>query len=116
MNENRRFEYRIMADLLVDNLDLKDAEVLRSKGSIRELSASGCRLESAVELKLGQEILLSFQLAGIHRVEQVRARVIRRLSPRSHKVVAVEFVDLPETEQYKIREFVVWREAQEASK
>jgi hypothetical protein len=109
-------EYRILADLIVENLRLHQPLTRRGKGAIRELSASGCRLESSLPLDLGQELVLGFPLEGGHRVDGIRARVVRRLSQRSHKVVAVEFMGLSEQEQYKIREFVVWKEAQGAEK
>jgi len=115
MVENQRYEYRILADLVVEDLELGCPGSQKVKGAIRELSASGCRLESSVDLKINQELKMSFQLAGEHYIQNARARVVRRLSQRTHKVVAVKFVDLPETEQYKIREFVVWKEAQEAA-
>ncbi len=112
--DNRRYEYRLQADLKVIDMALLVPISQPISGFIRELSASGCRLESSVELKVNQEIRLSFRLLGEHRVENVLVRVIRRLSQRTHKVVAVEFQDLSEQNQYLIREFIVWKEAQEA--
>lgn len=114
MSDNRRYEYRLQADLTVIDMALPGPVSQPVSGFIRELSASGCRLESSMDLKVNQEIRLSFRLLGEHRVENVMGRIIRRLSQRTHKVVAVEFVDLSEQDQYRIREYIIWCEAQEA--
>lgn len=113
MTQNRRIEYRLQADLRVLHFELPNAPEESATGVIRELSASGCRLESSVPLQVGQALTLSFKLLDGHQVDGVQARVIRRLSQRSRRVVALEFVGLPEAAQYLIREYIVWREAQE---
>jgi hypothetical protein len=115
MPQNRRMEYRLQADLRLLHFELPGAPEESATGVIRELSASGCRLESSVSLQVGQELKLSFKLLDGHEVNGVRARVIRRLSQRTQRVVALEFVELPEAAQYLIREYIVWREAQEAA-
>lgn len=112
MDNNRRFEYRIMADLVVKDLEVT-GNARKIQGQIRELSASGCRLESSEDLEIGQELLMSFMLDEQEKIDDVHAQVVRRLSQRSHRVVGVEFRNLSETTQYKIREFIVWKEAQE---
>ncbi len=112
--EERRYEYRIPAEIIIDQLDHCDLKPGKFQASIRELSASGCRLQSSLELKIGQEFDISFNLEGGLRIECARVRVVRRLSHRTHKVVAMEFMDLPEEDQYRIREFIIWKEAQEA--
>ncbi|MEW6516632.1 MAG: PilZ domain-containing protein [candidate division FCPU426 bacterium] len=114
MSQNRRIEYRILADLRVHRFELPGEPVESATGVIRELSASGCRLECSVPLQVNQELRLSFQLLDGHQVENARARVVRRLSQRSRRVVALEFLDLPEPAQLLIREYIVWRESQEA--
>ncbi|MCK5241808.1 PilZ domain-containing protein [bacterium] len=115
MEDNRRLEYRIKADMVVEDLELDPPSSQKVKGSIRELSASGCRLESSIVFAVNQQIHISFHLEGGHELKNITARVVRRLSQRTHKVVAVEFVALTEEEQHKIREFVIWKEGQEAS-
>jgi c-di-GMP-binding flagellar brake protein YcgR len=115
MDDDRRFEYRISADLVVEDLELDPPSPQKAKGSIRELSASGCRLESSMDFAVDQKMLMCFHLEGGHELKNVSARVVRRLSQRTHKVVAIEFVDLTESDQFKIREFIVWKEEQEAS-
>ncbi|MCD4813274.1 PilZ domain-containing protein [bacterium] len=111
MDNNRRIEYRIMADLIVNDLAFT-GNIRKIQGLIRELSASGCRLDSSEDLEIGQELLMDFMLDEKEKIEQVKARVIRRLSQRSRRVVGVEFLELPEKLQYKIREFIVWKESQ----
>jgi hypothetical protein len=113
MTHDRRLEYRLLADLLIHRLELPaDQQIQSVQGIIRELSASGCRIEAPVELLVDQELQLSFHLTEEHRMEHVRGRVVRRLSQRSHKVVALEFIDLTEQQQYRIREYIVWQESQ----
>lgn len=112
MPQNRRMEYRLLANLRVLNFELPGEAAESATGVIRELSASGCRLECSVPLQVGQELRLSFNLLDGHQVNDMRARVVRRLSQRSQRVVALEFVEPPETAQYLIREYIVWREAQ----
>ncbi len=110
---NQRFEYRTPIQIIVDHVQMKPNQPSAGKGYIREISASGCRIESSLPLKVGQEILVSFVLQGGYTVMNARVRVIRPL--RTHgglQVVAGQFVDLPEMDQYKIREFIVWKEAQ----
>ncbi len=111
--ENKRYEYRTPVQIIVDHLKVPaDGEPTQVKGYIREISASGCRLEAQTRLVPGQEVLLNFVLSGGNTVVNARARVIRVLATRrGRQTLACQFVDLPETDQYKIREYVVWLEA-----
>ncbi len=111
--DNKRIEYRIPANLMIDGLDSCQTKPDSLQATIRELSASGCRLQSSLDLKLGQSLEISFNLTGEHHINCVKVRVIRRLSQRSHRVVALEFVDLPDEDQQRIREYVIWKESQE---
>lgn len=112
--ENKRFEYRTPVQIIVDHLQVPAGTGLdRLKGYIRELSASGCRLEVAARLAEGQDLLLNFVLSGGNTVVNARVRVIRVLrTRRGVQTLACQFVDLPEADQYKLREYVVWLEAQ----
>jgi|GEM_PF-5596221 len=116
MTDDRRLEYRILADILIHQLQLPGEQSKSAKGIIRELSASGCRIESDAELSMDQSLQLSFDLDAGHRIEQAHARVVRRLSQRTRKVVALEFLGLSEADQFKIREFVIWKESQRTEK
>jgi c-di-GMP-binding flagellar brake protein YcgR len=110
---NQRFEYRTPIQIIVDHMRLQPDQPAAGKGYIREISASGCRIESALKLELGQEILVSFVIQGGYTVVNAPIRIIRILKPRQHlQVVAGQFVNLPEADQYKIREYVIWKEAQ----
>lgn len=114
--ENKRFEYRTPVQIIVDHLQVPvETGLDRLKGYIRELSASGCRLEVEAQLAAGQDLLLSFVLSGGNTVVNARVRVIRVLrTRRGVQTLACQFVDLPEADQYKLREYVVWLEAQES--
>ncbi len=116
--ENKRYEYRTPLQIIVDHMLVKNGQSPEaSKGYIRELSASGCRFESGLLLKAGQEILVSFVLPGGLVILNARLRVIRVLKKgRKKSVVAGQFVNLSEGDQYKIREFIVWKESQEVGK
>jgi c-di-GMP-binding flagellar brake protein YcgR len=111
--ENKRFEYRTPVQIIVDHLKVPAGEQpAQVKGYIRELSASGCRLEAQTRLSEGQDVLLSFVLSGGNTVVNARVRVIRVLTSRhGRQTLACQFVDLPEADQYKLREYVVWLEA-----
>lgn len=111
--QHKRLEYRIPANLTIDHLGQCQDEPETIQATIRELSASGCRLQSSLDLELGQEFEISFSLIDNYRINCARVRVVRRLSQRSHKVVALVFLSLTEEEQQQIREFVVWKESQE---
>lgn len=112
--ENKRFEYRTPIQIIVDHLQVPGAQRIASRGYVRELSASGCRLETDLDLKPDQEILISFVLPGGNVILNARVKVIRILSGRRRPVVAAgQFLELSETDQFKIREFIVWKEDQE---
>ncbi len=116
MIENRRSEYRFEADFFVHSLKLPNAQLVRARGILRDLSAAGCRLESEVELEAGQELVISFDLTPDERLGLVRARVVRLISPSPAKLVALEFLCLSDHDQYRIHEYIVWQEAQEVEK
>jgi len=115
--ENKRYEYRTPVQIIVDRLQLPSVELPpASRGYIYELSASGCRFESPVLLKIGQELSLSFVLPGGYTIVNAKARVIRTTQDEKEPLgVACQFIDLPEADQYKIREFIVWKEAHRES-
>jgi hypothetical protein len=116
--ENKRYEYRTPVTVIVDHVQVQTPEpALAPRGYIREMSASGCQLESPVPLVAGQMISLSFILPGGHTIVNARAEVIRVLKGKKHApLVACQFVKLPEIDQYKIREFIVWKEAHPETK
>jgi hypothetical protein len=111
MHDNRRYEYRILADIVVDKMVVDAHKPLTAKAAICELSASGCRLETNMDLEVGQKLKLSFHLQQRVKIKNLQAQVIRRLSQRSRRVVALGFLGLLEEDQYKIREWIIWREA-----
>ena len=115
--ENKRYEYRTPVQIIVDRLQLSTAESQpASRGYIYELSASGCRFESSALLEVGQELSLSFVLPGGHTIVNAKVRVIRVVQDKKKPPkMACQFVDLPEADQYKIREFIVWKEAHRES-
>lgn len=112
--ENKRYEYRTPVQIIVDHLQTHAAaQAPAPRGHIVELSASGCRLESPVPLNPGEEVSLSFVLPGGISIVSARARVIRSLHDKKEpRLVACQFEQLSEADQYKIREFIVWKEAQ----
>ena len=111
--ENKRYEYRTPIQIIVDHLKPAPEQAGTVKGYILELSASGVRIETATPLAEEQEVLVSFLLVGGYTVLNARVRIKRVLEKTDEgQIVAGEFVQLPETDQYKIREFIVWKEAQ----
>jgi len=111
--ENKRYEFRMPVQIIVDHLQAAvDESPAAQKGYIREVSASGCRFESNLHLKPGQELTLSFVLISGYTVINARVRVIRQIREKHGlRVVACQFVNLSEVDEYKIREFIIWKEA-----
>ena len=110
--DNKRFESRTPIQIIVDHVQLHPDQPAAGKGYIREISASGCRIESNLPLAVDQEILVSFVLQGGYTVLNARVKIIRQLHARGGlHVMAGQFMALPELDQYKIREFIVWKEA-----
>jgi hypothetical protein len=113
MMENKRYEYRTPVQIIIDRMLVKGEPSVTVKGFIREISASGCRIESPVPLQTEQEIMISFVLHSGHTILNARVKVIRVVEQKKgHCLVACQFIDLPEIEQFKVREFIVWREAE----
>ena len=112
--ENKRYEYRTPIHIIVDRLQVPETPHETERGHIFELSASGCRIETEVELEPDQLVRVSFVLPGGNVILNAAVRVVRILSrDKNRRTVAGRFENLSETDQYKIREFIVWKEAQE---
>jgi hypothetical protein len=110
---NKRLEYRLPIDIIVDHVQAVSHPAVTVKGYIRELSASGCRLESAAVLTVAEDVLASFVLMSGHVIVNARVKILRELpGGKKMHLYAGHFVDLPESDQFKIREFIIWKEAQ----
>ncbi len=116
--ENKRFDYRTELQIIVDHMQCStESEGMNCRGYILEISASGCKLESETELKAGQVITASFVLAQGHSIVNAKIHVVRTLGKdKKYFIAAGQFLNLSENDQNKIREFVVWKEAQQEMK
>ena len=116
--DNKRYDYRTPIQIIVDHMQCASDSAERTcHGHIMEISASGCRIESEQEFHAGDEITVSFVLSQGHTILDAKIRIIRPLG-RDKKlfIVAGQFVNLSEKDESKIREFVVWKEAQQENK
>ena len=112
--DNKRYDYRTPIQIIVDHMQCSsDSSVRACRGYIMEISASGCRIEAEQEFHDGDEITVSFVLSQGHAILDAKILIIRPLG-RDKKMFssAGQFVNLSEQDESKIREFVVWREAQ----
>ena len=112
--DNKRYDYRTPIQIIVDHMQCSGDAVERScHGYIMEISASGCRIEAEQEFHAGDELTVSFVLAQGHSILDAKIKIIRPLG-RDKKlfIAAGQFVNLSEQDESKIREFVVWKEAQ----
>lgn len=113
MGQNLRGEYRTPITIIVDRLQFF-GQPTNHKGYIREISASGCRMEARLDFQPGHKVAISFVLPDGNVIVNAGVEIIRVLSRRKGLTqVAGQFLDLSEMDQYKIREFIVRKEAQE---
>lgn len=115
--DNKRYDYRTPIQIIVDHMQcaVEDSAEKSCHGYIMEISASGCRIESEQDLRAGDELTVSFVLSQGHSILDAKIRVIRPLGRDKDKklfVAAGQFENLSEHDESKIREFVVWKEAQ----
>jgi len=112
--DNKRYDYRTPIQIIVDHMQCSSDQTERAcHGYIMEISASGCRVESEQEFHAGDVITVSFVLAQGHTILDAKIKIIRPLGKDKKLYVAAgQFVNLSEQDESKIREFVVWKEAQ----
>jgi hypothetical protein len=112
--DNKRYDYRTPIQIIVDHMQCTvDAPDRACRGYIMEISASGCRIESEREFHADDELTVSFVLSQGHSILDAKIKIIRPLGRDKKMFISGgQFVNLSEQDESKIREFVVWREAQ----